>query len=98
MSSDFGMESMRQTDRTVTVTLDKHFKSWWDLQARDAVISSELRIQLGATSGNIICINIPKFYRNEVSLEGGDKLMTNGVTGRAALNTSGDDEFFITHL
>jgi len=98
-SSTTGKATRLQADRTVEVNFEEHFKSFYNLDQRDNVVYSNVRTILGSTAGNIIAIDIPRFYISEIEYDFGNQLVMQSLTGSGRQESSGgNDEIFISSL
>jgi len=98
MCNSYGQTAKIPVSRAVNITYDKHFKSDYELYARDNLESVEIFAVYGNTSGNIIAFDLPNVLRKTVEYKL-DGLQGETITGQAyADSTAGDDEIFITYL
>lgn len=97
MAASSGTKKQYYTGRTVTVNKTPYFESWYELQARDAVVGSEIWVILGDTDNNIMIVNMPNVINQGVSL-GTEMVMKYSVDALAVRDSVDNDELFIAFM
>lgn len=95
MTADYGVASSIVTKRAVNLEWDKRFRSWYDVHARNGIVSLELLAVVGSVSGNKIVFYLPNVIRKEVGIDM-KTVMDMNISGIGT--GTANDSLFVAHL